>query len=158
MAVAATTASAHAALLTAHAPSHLPLRTPTRPTPSEARIYIRCRLLRPRSAISSQRAGHSPAGPRTTAAVDHNSRLSCVAAIAAAGPSPRALQPCWAAECTARADAVRLTRRCGRGAVRNGSEGPRAIPRVTVVSHALNCAPSLLSLNAADVYMRTSLT
>ena len=38
------------------------------------------------------------------------------------------------------------------------SEGPRAMPRVTVVSHALNGAPSFTSLNAAGVYMRTSLT
>ena len=100
-------------------PEPFPPTNPTLPTPSEARVYVRWRLLRPCGVIASRRAGHSPAGARMAAASDNASRLSCVAASQQPRHRHARCSPAGR-PCTARANAGRRTRCCGRAPFDNG--------------------------------------
>ena len=121
VAAATTMAAAVLLLLAAHGVHPvIPPTLPTLPTPSEASVYVCCRLLRLRGAIASRRAGHSPAGPRMAVPARPCQPSELCGGVTAAAPSPRALQPCWTAECTARANAGRRTRCCGRAPFDNG--------------------------------------
>ena len=97
-----------------HPPPPPPPPPPPLPTPSEASVYVCCRLLRPCGAPATVQLELAWLRQRPC----QPSELC--GGVTAAAPSPRALQPCWTAECTARANAGRRTRRCGRAPFENG--------------------------------------